>query len=80
MPKDSTFDPKRVYDEKTYTITGGALNDIGQTILKLRKKVADAEKDAIHLELEELRLRDRNPTLKDAWDKYQTVLGLTRKT
>jgi len=80
MPKDSHFDPTRTYDEKTYTITGGALNDIGQTILKLKKQAADTEKDAIQLELADLRLRDKNPAVKDAWDKYRTVLELTRKT
>jgi len=79
MSLDSTFDPTRTYDERPYNITGGALNQIGQEMLELKQQLLDVEKNALHQELEDLRLRDKNPAVKDAWDKYQTILELTRK-
>lgn len=76
----ASFDPNKTYEENgEYSISGGALNQIGDKIRKLEKQIDDMKDEALMDELEELRLRDRNPALKDAWDKYQTVLGLTRK-
>jgi len=74
---DNAFDPQRKYDDKEYTITGKALNEIGNQILVLKQKVRDLEADDVQEELAALRIRDKNPAVKDAWDKYQTVLGLT---
>ena len=78
--KDYDYDHEVVYpDEKTFTINGKVLNSISTVILNLEKQIKDAETDVMLEELEELRLRDKNPSLKDAWDQYQVVLGLTRK-
>jgi len=79
MSDDNTFDPSRTYDERSYNITGGALNQIGQEMLELKQQLLDVEKNALQLELKDLRLRDKNPAVKDAWDKYMVVLELTRK-
>ena len=74
------YDPDRVYDEDTdYTIPGEILNKISKMILALEQAITDQEDALLKKELNELRIRDRNPAVKDAWDQYQTVLKLARK-
>lgn len=76
----NAYDPNRKYDEDTeFTITGEVINEISQKILGLQQKVKDLEEADEKQELKDLRIRDRNPAIKDAWDQYQTVMGLARK-
>lgn len=78
--KDNYYDPNIKYDDDvTFNIDGKTLNSISKRILDLRTKIANAEKLDLETELTDLRLRDKNPTLKDAWDQYQTVLALVKK-
>ena len=77
---DNAFDPRRKYDAgRSYDITGAALNQIGAEIVDLKQKVKDLKADNVQEELTALRIRDKNPTVKDAWDNYQTVLALVSK-
>ena len=73
------FNENAVYtaDEK-FTITGEVLNSICQQILRLQKEIKNLKDAETQKELEDLRIRDKNPAVKDAWDQYQTVLGLSR--
>jgi len=72
----NSFNPNQKYSDKEYTITGVALNQIGKQILGLQAEVKELKDNEMQSELNALRLRDKNPAVKDAWDKYQTVLGL----
>lgn len=73
-----SFNPHLKYNDNDYNITGKALNQIGKEILDLRQEVKDLKDKDVHEELAGLRIRDKNPAVKDAWDKYQTVLSLAR--
>jgi len=54
------------------------LNDLCEMIQDLKADVRAQEAKIDQDELHELRLRDRNPALKEAWDQYQTVKGLIK--
>lgn len=72
-----TYDPSIKYgDDESFNVRGPVLNDISTQILHLRKKVTDLEEADEKQELTDLRIRDKNPAVKDAWDQYQTVLRL----
>lgn len=73
------YDPNVRYDPDTeYTLRGKLVNKISQIILDLRQEVKDLKDAEVMKELEDLRIRDRHPAVKDAWDQYQTVLKLAR--
>lgn len=76
---DNAYNPHRTYDDTDYTIAGNVLNKIGKEILKLEQIINDSKADEMKQEIDMLRIRDKNPAVKDAWDKYQTVLGLASK-
>lgn len=77
---DNNYDPDKVYDDDDeYTITGKVINSISQRILSLRKELKNIEEEKLKEELNMLRIRDKNPAVKDAWDQYQTVLGLAKR-
>lgn len=77
---DNAYDPNRKYDnDKTYNIKGSVVNSISDEILELQRQIRDFADAEVKKELEDLRIRDKNPAVKDAWDKYQTVLGLAVK-
>jgi len=73
------FDPHKNYTDDEYSVTGAALNQIGQLILDLKREVKNLKETELNQELTDLRVRDKNPSVKDAWDQYQTVLGLASK-
>lgn len=72
------FDPHRKYDDKEYTITGKALNQIGIQMLDMKREIDHLKSIGDKEELAMLRLRDKNPAIKNAWDQYQIVLNLAR--
>ena len=75
-----SYDPYAVYpDNEKFTIPGRVLNGIGRIIRDLEVQIKNTANEAMEKELEELRLRDKNPSLKDAWDKYQTMLNLVKE-
>ena len=74
-----TYDPKTIWDADTeFRIKGDLLNEISKDYLDLEKEITELKEQALHKELDELRLRDKNPSLKDAWDQYQVVLTLSK--
>jgi len=83
----STFNEEGGYkDDEEFRVPGKVLNQIAETICdlksfnnKLDMEVTLLKDKALHAELNDLRLRDKNPTLRDAWDQYQTILALTSK-
>lgn len=80
MSEDNAYDPTRKYDDdETFTLTGKTVNSISNRILVLRQKLKDIEDEQLKEELKMLRIRDKNPAVKDAWDQYQTVLGLAKR-
>jgi hypothetical protein len=68
------FEPKEIID-----VAGEVLNGIGEELIRLNHALDNIEKVRLQEELEELRLRDKNPALKDAWDHYQTTMALVKK-
>ena len=78
--KSNSFDPRRQYnDDEHYTITGAALNQIAQLIRDLETELEQLDNIKVQEELKMLRIRDRHPAVKEAWDQYQTVLKLAVK-
>jgi len=77
---DAPYSPNNTYpSDEQYNITGSVINGISKQILSLQAEV-QAFKDAkLEDELADFRLRDKNPAVKDAWDQYQTVLGLATR-
>ncbi len=65
-------------EDETFTINGALMNKINKLILDLEQQIVDLKDAEIKSELEDLRIRDKNPAVKDAWDQYQTVLHLSR--
>jgi hypothetical protein len=77
---DNAYDPNVKYnDTEQFNITGSVINGISRTILALQQQVKDLEEAEEKQELKALRIRDRNPSVKDAWDQYQIVLGLAKE-
>lgn len=81
--RDRDWSPDIKLEDKQYNIEGKLMNDIGEWINDLKfqnqileQQIKDMERAAMENELAELRLRDKNPALKDVWDQYQTVLAL----
>lgn len=64
--------------EKVFSIQGKVINEIVDVVQAFKKKVRDQKLKLIEQELEELKLRDRNPAAKDAWDQYQTIKTLIK--
>jgi len=64
-------------DEKMH-VTGEVLNSISEKIRSRDKAIAELKDENMREELIELRLRDKNPSLKDAWDQYQVILQLSK--
>jgi len=65
-------------DAEVMTVTGKVLNSISDRVRDRDKIIAKLKDENMREELNDLRLRDKNPTLKDAWDQYQVVLQLTK--
>ncbi len=75
----TTYNKNAVFDdEETFNITGELMNKINKKILSLEQEITDLTDAEMKKELNDLRIRDKNPAVKDAWDQYQTVLGLSR--
>lgn len=73
----------KVDNDETFRVAGRVLNDLNEWILDLEKKnslleqqVELMEKQQLTTELDELRLRDKHPGLKELWDEYQTMKAL----
>ena len=80
MSKTHAYDPDKIYDEDCdYTIPGRVVNQISKMILNLEQEIEELKDKELKEELEELRIRDKNPSVKDAWDQYLTVLKLARE-
>ena len=76
---DYPYDPNTKYNaDESYRIVGSVINGISQNILALQKQVRELKEADEKQELADLRIRDKNPAVKDAWDQYQTVLNLSR--
>lgn len=80
MSKTNAYNPNKVYDEDCdYTIPGRVVNQISKMILELEQEIEELKEAELNKELEDLRIRDRHPPVKDAWDQYLTVLTLARE-
>ena len=78
--KNIAYDHRAIYSEDDdYTVPGRILNEISAVILAMEEEINNLKDAELKKELEELRIRDKNPAVKDAWDQYQTVLKLARK-
>lgn len=80
-PKEYSLDyPRTDFEpDHSYRIKGSVLNAIGKELIRLKQQVEDQEKESLQKEVQELRLRDRTPAVREAWDQYQTILNLARK-
>lgn len=59
---------------------GQQINPVQQEISQLKRQILSMQLRIRQNDLEKLMekvCRDENPTVKDAWDKYQSVLRLT---
>lgn len=62
-------------DGMSYSVDGDIVDTRDELIRHLRSQIATYEQIAIDDEV----LQKENPTVKDAWDKYQTVVKLARQ-
>jgi len=63
-----------LHDGMEYNIDGDVVDSRNRVIQDLKTTVAGFRKR----DYAEVQLRNKSPALQDAWDKYQTLLALTK--